>query len=85
MLRHLMASWHLNIWKFKIWLSQERKELSKWNKKTFFLDSQVLSIRHTKETSKNVADTTLAGCKSNYFSEKEKVTVYGLPSDPEER
>ena len=29
MLRHLMASWHLNIWKVKIWLSQERKELSK--------------------------------------------------------
>ena len=37
MLRHLMTSWHLNIWKIKIWLSQERKELSKWNKKHFSL------------------------------------------------
>ena len=37
MFRHLMTSWHLNIWKLKIWLSQERKELSKWNKKHFSL------------------------------------------------
>ena len=37
MLRHLMTSWHFNIWKVKIWLSQERKELLKWNKKHFFL------------------------------------------------
>ena len=35
MVRHLITSWHLNIWKVKIWLSQERKELSKWNKKHF--------------------------------------------------
>ena len=35
-LRHLM-SWHLKIWKFKTGLSQERKELSRWNKKHFFL------------------------------------------------
>ena len=27
-------------------------------KQTFFLVSQVLSFRHTKQTSKNVADTT---------------------------
>ena len=32
-----MTQWHLNIWKVKIWLPQERKELSKWNKKHFFL------------------------------------------------
>ena len=32
-----MMSWHSNIWKFKIWLSQEWKELSKWNKKHFSL------------------------------------------------
>ena len=38
-------------------LSQERKELSKWNKKTFSPVSQVLSFRHTKQTSKNVPDT----------------------------
>ena len=37
MLWHLMTSWHLHIWKIKNWLSQERKELSKWNKKHFFL------------------------------------------------
>ena len=37
MLRHLMKSWHLNIWKIKIWLSQERKKLLKWNKKRFSL------------------------------------------------
>ena len=33
------------IWLFEIWLSPERKELSKWNKE------------HTKQTSKNIADT----------------------------
>ena len=27
----------------------------------------------------------VTGCKSNYLSKKEKVTVYRLPSDPEER
>ena len=27
----------------------------------------------------------VTGCKSNYLSEKEKVTVYRLPSDSEER
>ena len=37
MLRHLMTSWHLNIWKVKIWISLERKELSKWTKKHFSL------------------------------------------------
>ena len=57
MLRHLMTSWRLNIWKLKIWLSQERKELSKWNKKHSYLFHNY-SFRHTKLTSKNVADTT---------------------------
>ena len=56
MIRHLMTSWHLNTWKVKIWLSQEWKELSKWSF-LFFQVSQVLSFRHTKQTSKNVADT----------------------------
>ena len=32
MIGHLMTSLHFNIWKVKIWLSQEQKELSKWNK-----------------------------------------------------
>ena len=56
MIRHLMASWHLNIYKLKF--DKEREELLKGNKKFFFLVSQVLSLRHTKQTSKNVADTT---------------------------
>ena len=64
----------MNIWKVKIWLSQERKELSKWNKKIFFLVSQVLTFRQTKQTIKNVADTAFknvglisvySGLKSN--------------------
>ena len=37
MLTHLMTSWYLNTWKVKIWLHQEREELSKWNKKYFSL------------------------------------------------
>ena len=61
MLRHLMTSWHLNIRKVKIWLPQERKELSKWHK--YFLVYKVLSFRHTKQTSKNVGNTTF----KNYF------------------
>ena len=32
-LGNLIRSWYLNIWKVKVWLSQEQKELSKWNKK----------------------------------------------------
>ena len=35
MLRHLMTSWHINIWKVEIWFSEEQKELSKWNQKHF--------------------------------------------------
>ena len=58
MVRHLMMSWHLNIWKFKIWLSQEWKELSKWNKKHFslFHGSSLLDIQ-----SKNVVNTIFKG------------------------
>ena len=37
MLEHLITSLHLNIWKVKIWLSQERKKLLKRNKKRFSL------------------------------------------------
>ena len=52
-LRHLMMSWHLNIWEVKIWLSQERKELSMWNEKHFLLfqNCSLLDI-----ASKNVAN-----------------------------
>ena len=58
MLRHLMTSWHLNIWKFKIWLSQEQKELLKWNKKHFSLFHKCSFLDIKKQTSKNLADTT---------------------------
>ena len=44
-----MKAWHLNIWKIKISLSQEQKQLS---------CSKALSFRHTKQTSENVAGTT---------------------------
>ena len=57
MLGYLMISLHLNIWKVKIWLSQEWEKLSKWNKKICFLVSQVPSFRLTKQTCKNVTDT----------------------------
>ena len=57
MLKHFMTSWHLNIWKVKIWLSQKRKELSKWNKKHFSL-FQKCSLLDKKQTGKNVADLT---------------------------
>ena len=61
-LRHLMTSWHLNISKFKIGLSQEQKELSKWNKKHFSLFHK--SSRHTKQTSNNVTDATFKNWQS---------------------
>ena len=53
-----MTSWHLNIWKVKLWLSPERKKLLKQNKKALFLVANVLSFRHTKQTSKNAVNTT---------------------------
>ena len=62
-----MTSWHLNIWKFKIWLSQEWKELWKWNKKTFFPVSQVLSVIPTNQTSKNIVDKTF----NAYFNDRQ--------------
>ena len=36
--------------------------IEKLSKLTFFLVSQFYSSRHTKQNSKNVADTTLQGC-----------------------
>ena len=41
----------------QIWLSQEQKELSKLNKK-HFLVLKALYFRHTKQTSRNIADIT---------------------------
>ena len=52
-----MLGHSMNIWKVKVWLYREQKEHSKWWK-TFFLVSQVLSVKCKKQTSKNVADTT---------------------------
>ena len=49
--------WHLNIWKVKIdYLKNEKSFQSEI--KNIFLVLKVLSFRHTKQTSKNVADTT---------------------------
>ena len=56
----------LGIWQcHDIWISEKLKSEYLKNEKsfrseikTFLLVSQVLSFRHTKETSKNVADTT---------------------------
>ena len=47
-LGHLMTSWHLNTWKVKIWLIQERKELSRWNKKhsSLFHKCSLLDIKN---------------------------------------
>ena len=57
MLRHLMTWWHLDIRKVFLIISKtERVFKVKW--KAFFLVSKWLSFRHTKQTSKNVADTT---------------------------
>ena len=56
MLGDFMTSWHLNIWKVKVWLPQERKELLKWNKNYFSLFLKC-SFRNTKQTRENVAET----------------------------
>ena len=65
-----MKSQDFNIWKVKTWLSQERKELSMWNKK-LFLVSQVLSFKLTKQTNKNLANATF-----NCFEKKGSIIIY---------
>ena len=49
MLRNLMTSWNLNTSKVTVWLFQERKELSKWNRKHFssFHKCSLLEIQNT--------------------------------------
>ena len=47
-----MTSWHLNIWKVKIWLSHEQEELLKLNK-FFFLVLKALYFSNTKQIFKN--------------------------------
>ena len=62
-----------DIWKVKIWLSQEWKELLKWNKKHLSLFHKCLSL-DLQQTSENVADTT--------FKKKEvclHMRLYKLP------
>ena len=54
-----MTSWHLNIWKVKIWLFREQNDISKWNKKHIFLFQKCSLFRLTKQTSNNVVGTTL--------------------------
>ena len=60
MFEHLITSWHLAFWNVKISLSQEWKELSKWNKKhsVLFYKSYLLEIKNKKQASKDLADTT---------------------------
>ena len=48
---------------------QKEKEPLKVNKKTVFLVLQVLLFRHTKQSSKNVADTTFKGEKSIFHNQ----------------
>ena len=78
MVRYLMKSWHLNIWKVKIWLSQEQKELLDWNKKQFFLFQKCSLLEITskiniiaKQNSKNVTFTTFKNewLEKNMFKE----------------
>ena len=68
-LTHLMTSRHLNIWKVKIWLSQER---FRSEVKIFFLFSQVLSFWLKKQTSKNIVITTFTRKLQHYFQMKKR-------------
>ena len=58
MLRHLIMSWHLNTEKLKFDCLKNKKNFQSKIKKGFFLASQVFSFWHTKQNSKNVADST---------------------------
>ena len=53
-----MGEWHLNTLKLKFDYLKNEKSFQRAFQKRFFLVPQVLSFRHTKQTSKNVADTT---------------------------
>ena len=66
MLRHLMTSWHLNIWKFKIWLYQGQKELSKWNRNYFFLFHRC-TVLYIQKNSQNAAGTTFKPESINFW------------------
>ena len=71
MLRHLMTSLHLNIWKVKFdYLKNGKRFRSEI--KNIFLASQLLSFTLTKHTCKNVAGTT----------SKQNFVIYWTPLSP---
>ena len=53
-----MTSWHLNIWKVKTWLFQERKELSNWSKKYYSMFCKCSPLDLQNKLAKNIVDTT---------------------------
>ena len=62
MLRHLMTSWHLNIWileKLEFDYLKNEKSFRNEIKNIFLGFINMLSFRYTKQTSKNLAGTTL--------------------------
>ena len=61
MLGHLMTSWHLNIWKAKIWLYQEQSEMR--NEKHFSLFRTPLDL----QIRRNVANATFTLSFSKYM------------------
>ena len=63
--------------KVKIWLSQDRKELSTGNRE-YFSFSQMLPFRHTKQTSENVRDTTFKVASSAQVTAKVCLWAYLL-------
>ena len=65
MLGPFMTSWHLNTWKDKIWLSYERKKLSKWNKKYFFLFHKCPSLDLQNKLAKMQRTQPLSSATTN--------------------
>ena len=51
-----MTSWHLNIWKVKIWSSKRTKRAFKVKQKKHFFLFHKCSLLDTKQASKNAAD-----------------------------
>ena len=75
MLRHLMTSWLLNIWKFKIWLSQEWKTLWKCNKKYFSLFHK-FSLLHIQNKLVKMYQTQPLKAIKNYMQMKWNVVLW---------
>ena len=80
MLRHLMMSWHLNTWKVKIWLSQEWKELFKWNKRHFCMFHKC-SVQYFSSISISMCELTrvhliLRKSFSSFFIVKKQLTLH---------